>query len=59
MDLKKKFFFFSEICGLGEEASYRTLLTVCSIDEFTCSDGDGDGGGDGGGDNIRKNISDF
>ena len=32
--------FFSELCGLNEEASYLSLLTVCSIDEFTCSDGE-------------------
>ena len=35
-----RYFFSSEICGLGEEASYRSLLTVCSLDEFTCSDGE-------------------
>ena len=30
----------SEVCGTGGgEASYKTLLTVCSLDEFTCSDG--------------------
>ena len=32
--------FSREICGTGEEPSYKSLLTVCSLEEFTCSDGE-------------------
>ena len=35
--------FFSNICESDDESSYKSLLTVCSANEFTCSDGDDDG----------------
>ena len=33
---------FSNICESDDESSYKSLLTVCSANEFTCSDGDDD-----------------
>ena len=32
--------FSSEICDTSDQASHQTLVTVCSREEFTCSDGD-------------------
>ena len=37
-----KLIFFSNICESDGESSYKSLLTVCSANEFTCSDGDHD-----------------
>ena len=37
-----KLIFFSNICESGDGSSYKSLLTVCSANEFTCSDGDHD-----------------
>ena len=37
-----KLIFFSNICESDDESSYKSLLTVCSANEFTCSDGDND-----------------
>ena len=37
-----KLIFFSNICESDDDSSYKSLLTVCSANEFTCSDGDDD-----------------
>ena len=45
-----KLIFFSNICESDDESSYKSLLTVCSANEFTCSDGDNDSDNDDDGD---------
>ena len=49
---------FSNICESDDESSYKSLLTVCSANEFTCSDGDDDDDNDDDGNDDDDNDDD-
>ena len=53
-----KLIFFSNICESDGESSYKSLLTVCSANEFTCFDGDDYDNSDDDGDDDRDDDGD-